>query len=461
MTNPALLDLSELFARCVAATRYEDLPAAAIDTAKKSLLDTLGVMLAASGAEPAVRPFLDLVMESGGTPESTIVGIGRRVPAAAAALANGAMAHCLDFDDRTARGGHAASSMVPAVLALAERKGGISGKTFIQAIAAGQDMFVRLRCNVGANPLWNVSTVLGVFSATAAAAVILALRQEQIASALSIASMQAGGTMQPIYGGTHLRGMYAGFSANAAVNAALLAERGMSGIAGVFEGKAGVLNACFGGEFDRQAILANLGDEHLGADMVYKPWPVVGLSHTYIHAVLQVMDEQSLEPDDVEEIRVLVNEVQHQMCTPLEQRRSPQSAVEARFSLPYIVALAATKRRVGMKDFAPEALQDAKVVAMAQRVVPVEETSEAGNSPSLVGRVVVSTRDGRRFERAGENAPGSPGAPMTWEQLAAKFRGCASAAASPISESNIESLVGLVRRLEYLEDAGGILGALA
>jgi 2-methylcitrate dehydratase PrpD len=454
-------DLCEAFATSVADVRYEHLPGAAVDTAKKSILDTLGVILAASGMEPAVRPVIEHVLESGGTPESSVLGWGHRLPASAAALANGAMAHCLDFDDRTSRGGHSASSMIPAVFALTERKGHISGKRIIAAVAAAQDMFIRLRCNVGATQLWNVSTILGVFSATAAATAVLGLRKDGIANALSIASMQAAGTMQPVYGGTHLRGMYAGFSANAAVNAALIAEKGLSGIHGVFEGKAGILHACFGGNFDRDRIAAGLGEEYIGSDMVYKPWPVVGLSHTYIHATLELMMEQALQPSDVEQIRVFINEGQQQMCTPLEQRRTPQSAVDAKFSLPFVVGIAASKRQVTLRDFTKEALKDPRVLDMAQKVVPVEESGPAWKSNSLVGRVEILTRDGRRFERVGDKVPGSPDAPMNWEQLALKFRDCASAAATPIPSTNVEEAIDLVKNLELLDDAAKVVRSLA
>ena len=103
-------DISNAFADLVADARYEDLSAGAIDAAKKSILDTLGVILAASGVEPRVRALVNLVQETGGRPESSVLGFGGRVPAAQAAFANGAMAHCLDFDDRTPWGAHADSS---------------------------------------------------------------------------------------------------------------------------------------------------------------------------------------------------------------------------------------------------------------------------------------------------------------------------------------------------------------
>jgi 2-methylcitrate dehydratase PrpD len=197
---PMHTDISSDFAAFAAQARYEDLPADAIEGAKKSILDTLGVILAASGVEPAVRGVAELVRESGGRAESSVLGFGGKVPAAMAAFANGAMAHCLDFDDHAPEGHHPSSSIVPAALAVAERRGGVSGRDLIAAVAAGQDMFLRLRRNVGWKQDWHLTTVLGVFSATASACRVLGLDADRTVNALGIASMQSCGTMELAYG---------------------------------------------------------------------------------------------------------------------------------------------------------------------------------------------------------------------------------------------------------------------
>ena len=192
------------------------------------------------------------------------------------------------------------------------------------AIALAQDMFVRLRCNVGWRQDWNLSPVLGVFSATLAGSRVLGLSGEQAANALGIASMQSSGTMETIFAvGSDLRGMYAGFAAKGAVTAALLAEKGVTGISNLFEGKAGIFNVYFAGNYQREEMLKNLGTEYTGATMLYKPWPAVGISHTYIHATIELMKEHRLKPSDIEEIRVWIGSFQQRMCHPLEERRAP------------------------------------------------------------------------------------------------------------------------------------------
>jgi 2-methylcitrate dehydratase PrpD len=454
-------DLCHEFAQNIANTRYENLSPGAIDCAKKSILDTLGVILAASGVEPAARRFAEVVRESGGRPESAVLGFGGRAPAAMAAFVNGALAHCLDFDDRMLRGAHCGSSLVPAALAVAERTGGVSGRQMIAAVAAGQDLFMRLRYNVGWRNDWNLSTVIGVFSATAAASRVLGLDREQIAHALGIASTQSCGVMETIFApGSGLRGTYAGFSAKGAVLAALLAQKGVAGIDSLFEGKAGLFNVYFRGEYDRAKMLANLGSEYLGASTLYKPWPAVGLSHTYIHATFELMKQHRLVAADIDQIRVHVRELQEQACVPLESRRAPQSAMDAKYSIPFCIGLAIARGHVRVSDFDAAALKDPQALAIAQKVVPVEDRAN-WTSDAVEGRVEIVTHDGRTLERLGDNIPGSPQAPMTWDDIVEKFRDCASVSAAPLSSERIEKAQQMVRRLETVSDVKELIEAVS
>lgn len=460
MSNPA--DLSREFASFVAETEYNDLPESAVEGAKKSILDTLGVILAASGIEPAVRGVNDLVRETGGKPESTVLGFGGKAPALMASFANGAMAHCLDFDDHAPEGHHPSSSIVPAAFALAERAGGISGQQMIAAIAAAQDMFLRMRRNVESRQDWHLTTVLGVFSAAAAAARVLGLEKDRIVDALGIAGMQACGTLELAYGvGSDLRGMYAGFSTKGAVLAALLAEKGISGTKSMFEGKAGLFNVYFGGKYDREKMLQGLGTTYSGGSILYKPWPSCGASHGFIHATIEAMKEHALTVDDIEQIRVNVGDFQWQLCDPIESRRAPSTSADAKFSIPFCVAVAATRGRVTVSDFIGDALLDPDVLAMARKIVPVLDHNFDWKMTLPKGRLDIDTRDGRTFSRVGDNVPGDSESPMTWEYLFDKFNDCASLAAVPPSIDRIRKAQELVRHLEALDDATDVIRLLA
>lgn len=451
-------DMQHRFAEFVSKCRYEDLSPEAIDGAKKSILDTLGVMLAATGSTPAVGAVAEVVREAGGTPEASILGFGGRTSAVMAAFANGAMAHCLDFDDHAPEGHHYSSSIVPAAFALAERAGGVSGTHMITAVAAAQDMFLRMRRNVESRLDWHLTTVLGVFSATAAAAHILRLDTQRTIDAFGIAGMSSCGTLELAYGvGTDLRGLYAGFPAKGAVLAALMAEKGVRGVRSMFEGKAGLFNTYFGGKYDRAKMLDGLGRTFSGGSTLYKPYPSCGASHGLIHSTIGLMKESRLAIADVEEIRVHVGDFQYQLCQPLEGRRAPKTAPDAKFSIPFCIAVAATRGEVRIRDFLEANLADPAVLAAARKVVPVLDTGHDWKMKLPKGRMEILMRDGRRFERECDVVPGDAESPMDWNYLDAKFADCASLSATPIPGERIRAAQEKCRGLESLTDATEVM----
>lgn len=455
-------DISEDFAAHTVGTRYEDIPEPARERAKQSILDTLGVIIAASTLEPAVRGVVDLAMESGGREEASILGFGARVPALMASFANGAMAHCLDFDDHAPEGHHPSSSIIPSIFALAERIGGISGKEMIAATALGQDIFLRIRRNVGWRQDWHLTTVVGAFSATASCGRVLGLTHDQVVSAFGIAGTQASGTLEMAYGvGSDLRGMYAGFVSKASTLSALMAQKGIVGPRTIFEGRAGFFKTYFDGTYDRTKMLDSIGHDYTGASLLYKAWPSCGVSHSFIQAMAILMREENLSLGEIEEIRVFVGDFQHRLCLPLESRRAPTVPADAKFSIPYCVALAAVNGTVRLADFTPEGLSNPAALAVARKVVPIPDPSGdwAGKLPR--GRVEVVLADGRCVSRIGDKVPGEEDAPMDWTYLVEKFREAASFSLKPLSLEAIDRTHRMVRSLESMNDATDIMRALS
>jgi 2-methylcitrate dehydratase PrpD len=331
----------------------------------------------------------------------------------------------------------------------------------IAAVAAGQDVFARLRRNVGWLKDWNLSPVLGVFAGTAAAGRLLGLDRERMVHAFGVASMQSSGVMEVVAGtGSNLRGMYAGFSAKGAVLAALLAEKGVTGVDELFEGRYGFFATYFGGRYDREAILDGLGRDHQGSTTLYKLWPAVGTSHSHIHATVDIMVRHDLRPEDIAELRVHVGDYHDLMCQPLDARRAPTTLVDAKFSLPFLVAVAAVRRGVRIADFTGDALRDPQVLAVAQKVVPVPDPALDWKLELPPGRVEIVTRDGHRFDKVGTAVPGNPEAPLTWDDLGRKFADCAAAAATPPSQEQIATAVRTARHLEELEDVTDLVRLL-
>jgi 2-methylcitrate dehydratase PrpD len=418
-------------------------------------------MIAASGLEPAVGAVIDIVKESEGKPECTILGFGGRAPAIMAAFANGALAHCLDYDDQTPWGQHTGSSIVPAVFAVAERRGGISGKEIIAAVAAGQDIFARLRCNVVWKKDWNLSTVLAVFSATAAACRVMGLSEAQTAHAMGIATMQSSGIMEMIAGrGSDLRGMYAGFSAKGAVLAAMMAERGVTGVENAFEGTYGFMNTYFDGRFDRDAILRDLGKAFLGSGTLYKRWPCVGTAHSHMKAAIDIITDNNVALDDIAEIRLHVGDYHDLMCQPLEERRAPRTLADAKFSLPFLVAVAIVRRGMSVRDFSCAGLTDSQILAVACKMTLVRDPALDWKLELPAGRIEIVTSRGSSWIKEGRHVPGNADNPMTWEDIRAKFEECCSVGARQISEDDQAIAQDFAFRLEELSDATQLLRCL-
>lgn len=455
-------DLVHILAAHAAELTYDDLTEAAREAAKKSILDTLGVILAASGLEPAARGVIDVVRESGGSPVATVLGFGERTSPLMAALANGALAHSLDYDDQTPWGQHCASSIVPAVFAVAEKRGGVSGRELIAAVAAGQDIFGRLRCNVGWQKDWNLSTVLAVFAATAAAARTLGLPAAQVAHAMGIATMQSSGIMEMVAGrGSDLRGLYAGFSAKGAVLAALMAEKGVTGIDRMFEGRYGVFATYFGGRYDRDAILKDLGQNFLGSGTLYKRWPCVGTAHSHMKAAIDIVTENNLRAGDIAEMKLHVGDYHDLMCQPLEERRAPATLADAKFSLPFLVSVAAVRRGMSVRDFSAAGLRDPEILEMGRRISLLPDPSLNWTLELPPGRVEIVARDGRRWTREGREVPGSADNPMTWDDVTSKFAECASVSLEPPSPDRVARAMELAQGLEALPDATDLIRAIA
>lgn len=446
-------DLAAVFADHVTATTFDSLPDEAVRAAKHSTLDMFGVMLGASGLMDVMPGIVDLAKDWGGKEESTLIGFGGKVPAPTAAFVNGAMGHGLDFDDHLPEGHHPSVAVVPALLAVAERIGSVSGKDFLTALALGQDIFARLRKNVDWKQDWFMTPVIGAFAATAACAKILGLGNRQVVDAFGAASCQAATTLQIAYGtGSDLRGMYGGFAAKAGVLSALLAEKGVKGTDAPFEGKAGFLEVYFG-NWDRAAMVAGLGQDYQGATTLYKLWPSCGVTHAYIDTALRLMGG----PGRTEEIRTLEifgGDFAKRLSEPVDFRRRPPTAPDAKFSLPYTVALALVKGTVGVGDFSAERRVDPVIGAMADKVEFVEDAKYDWSEELPAGAVRITLHNGeaRHAEAQHDQTPGAARSPLGWKQLTAKFEDCAAHAVRPLTGAACRDLIHDIERLDELPD---------
>jgi 2-methylcitrate dehydratase PrpD len=144
------------------------------------------------------------------------------------------------------------------------------------------------------------------------------------------------------------------------------------------------------------------------------------------------------------------------LMEPRAAKLSPQSPINAKFSLPYTVGLALSRGRVTLDDFGPESLADAAILSLAKRVT-YEEIPGWGMDRAASGELDLRLKDGRVLSRKVDPARGHPLNPVTRDELAAKFRDCAARAANPPSAAESERLIGAVLALEDAQDVGQAL----
>ena len=456
-------DVSAVFAEYIESVKFDDLPQEAVVAAQRSCLDTIGVILGASGLVEPMAHLVDFALGFEGKAESTILGFGGKVPCSLAAFANGAMAHGLDFDDHLPEGHHPSSSLVPALLALSERLGRVSGREFVTALAIGQDVFARIRKNVEWRQDWHLSPVVGVIAVAAACSKLLGLSREQCVDAIGIAALQASGTMELAYGvGSDLRGMYAGFSSRNGLESAMLAKAGIAGTKSSLEGHAGLLPVYFSGGYDRDAMVKDLGHDFQGSTILFKNWPSCGGTHGYIDLAREVMSTNSLVASDVAHITIVGGDFAERLSSPIESRRQPATTLDSKFSIPFTVAVAVAKGTVKVGDFHGGGLADPEVLAISEKVDFRLEDSYNWTDALPGSAIEFILRDGRNIVLESKDAASlSLAHHMGWDELEEKFRDCASYSVNRVATTVLDQVIHGARHLPELADVAMLMSGFS
>lgn len=444
-------EAAQLFAQYTVNLKYEDIPADVRESTKRSILDTLAVTVAGSSQNGQYRALVELIKDAGGKEESTILGFGYRVPSWMAAFANAALNRVLHYDDTYDEAvTHPSCTTVPAACAIAERKKNVSGKDLITAITLGNDITSRMGLSIcerpqGWKPGWYQTPVHGVFGAAVACGKLLGFDVAKMQNALGIALHHSSGTLEG-------PGIPNAFAAKGAVLSALMADKGITGATDCLEGAAGLYNVYYGGDYNRDRLVAGLGSRFESASISLKPWPGLRYFHSYIDATLQLVREQKITAQNIKRITIFVAGYVQGGCEPLEARRKPTTLYEANISLPYLVALATTKRRVLIKDIVPEALNDTLVLQVAQRVFPKNDERFSITNKIGPALVAIELTNGQSYSKQMEIAYGHPRNPMTEEDFLIKIKDCASQSVKPPSDEDVERIIDMGRHLEELDD---------
>jgi 2-methylcitrate dehydratase PrpD len=449
------VDVTRRLVELVAGTTPDVIGAEAREKAGRAFLDTLGVMLAGC-REPSARLVAEQVQEQGGAAEATVIGASLRAPTAQAALANGAAAHALDYDDVQANmRGHPSAPLVPAVLALGEKLGS-GGQDVLDAYVLGFEVECKLGRAIGEQHYalgWHATSTLGTIGAAAACARLLALDADRTRKALGIAASLAGGLQQNF--GTMTKPLHAGWAAHSGVLAAGLAARGFEADATALEGPSGFLRAMSGGaEVDAEAAVRDLGEpwEVIEPGIGVKLYPCCYATHRAIDASLEVRGRRGFDPGTVDGVDLHLSKG---TLLPLIGRL-PETGLEAKFSMEFCVAAALLHGAPGLSGFTDQAAARGDVRTLACRVTCVEDGPEMAYPIEGWARIVVTT-DGGSFEAEVDAPRGDPRNPLTWDELCGKFRDCA---APVLGRDRTDFALGMFTGLEALSDIGDLVRGL-
>ncbi|MGZ8156982.1 MAG: MmgE/PrpD family protein [Burkholderiales bacterium] len=431
--------------------RFEDIPTDAVKWAKWGMLDCTGVAIAGAATQLAsiVGDYLGFV---GGTPHSRVIGLSTKTSAPESALANGALAHALDFDD-VGGFGHPTAVLAPVIYALADLTQP-SGKQAIEAYVAGYEVGNCLadRTTMGKIDTkswrlgWHPTGPYGTIGATCTAARLLKLSREQTMHAMGIAASEACGIQKNF--GTMTKPLHAGLAARNGVFAALLAQRGFTADPDALGGEQGFLRAFKGpGNYIEEVVCAKLGKTYnLSGGLIIKWYPACWSTHRATAGAIELVKENALRPDDIETIEVDLRLI------PLLYT-NPSTGLQGKFSMPFNLALGILKGWSQIPDYTPRHTQDSALRAIMAKVRHVADPEDGSVNVTIV------TRDGRRLSKNVKHAPGDPIYGLQEERTLEKYRACAAyrlpaarLAAVEHDLLNLDAVPNMARVMDALTD---------
>jgi 2-methylcitrate dehydratase PrpD len=449
------MNATALLAEFVTKSRPEDCPEAAVEAARRAILDCLGVMLAGS-TEPAARILQHVARAEGGSPLCSVVGTMERTGAVWAALCNGTAAHALDFDDTNfALMGHPSAPVLAAALAAGELALA-NGSAVLHAFLLGFEVETTLAEVI--NPPhyahgWHATCTLGTLGATATAARLLGLDAAQTRAALAVAASQSSGLKENF--GTMTKPFHAGHAARSGVLSALMAREGWTASDHALDGPQGFFNVLGAGKPALEP-LGTLGTpwKILTTGVAVKPYPSCAGTHSIIDSALELRRVQGIRPEEIEAVTVGVTAGVPRVLI----HSRPRTGLQAKFSAEFAAAAALTDGRVGIATFQDERAQDPDLQRLMERITMVVDPEIPGDRERhMWTRLTVRLKDGRSATIAPRPVPGHPGNPLSLEALRAKFKECAGLV---LPADRVDSAAQMVETLDTCPDLRSLTAIL-
>ncbi len=453
------MTFAQELARCVNSVSYAKLPPEAVYWAKALLLDTVGVALAGVNEE-ASRIIRELTLRTAAEGPAVIFGSDRRVNILDSALINGVATHVLDFDDcSNTMGGHPSASILPALFALAQENP-VSGSDFLAAYVTGIEVNCKFSRGVNFyqyNKGWHPTSTIGILGCTAACANLLKFSDEQTANALAMATSMAAGVKSNF--GTMTKSLHVGNCNRNALFACMLTRDGYTASTEAFDHHHGYFNTFNGaGNYDAAAILPEWANplDITRPGMTMKLYPCCGATHPAIEAMMALVKEHDLKPEAIERVDVLLQtrRLEH------TNRPDPNSALDAKFSVQYVVARAATDRRITMEQFEGDAYKDEAVQRLLPKIHAGTYTTEHFPEEHHFGSVVTvrttcgQTLTNKVFFQLGRTVD----IPAPPELMKEKFDDCAG---RTLPADRVAEIYAVIQRFEKISDVRELTSLLA
>lgn len=454
-------DAAAALARHVIATPASEVPGSAVAAARLFILDTLAATIAGS-AQEGIAPTVQTLSGWAGRPESRVAFYGVRLPVAEAVIANVAMAHALEIDDAHYPAiVHPTAPTLWTALGIADTKR-ISGRDLVASVAIAVDMMVRigLSCPRVLYHGYHTALISG-FGAAAVAGRLTGSTVEQLHHALGITFSQAGATVQAAKDGAIAKRLQPGFNAADGIRAVALAARGITGIRNVLEGEYGFARLFNHGPVDREALFGGLGQRYLGTQLTIKRYPTSRCAHGPVEATLAIAKEHALDWRRVRRVSVSVSEGCFNVAGAPFDESCMVSQTKAQFCIPYTVAAALRWGEMFVDQVQPDALRNAEVAALAEKVAVVIDPALTGEMTFTPVEVAIELDTGEVLRDRIDRLKGSPEYQLTWDEVVEeRVKRAVRHSAVPLSAADIDTLVSCVAGLEELDDASRLTSLL-
>jgi 2-methylcitrate dehydratase PrpD len=466
------MSVMSLLVKNVVNTSYEMLSLDLVEATKRQILDTLGVAVAGStcSVSAEMQRLVTLIKGWGGKEESTIIAFGGKVPAPNAAFINGILSKRRAFDDTQDLDRiHPSGTIIPPAFAMAEYKGGVNGKELILAVALGYDLECRLKSAVGRDIESEFGFVTSYLGATATAGKLLGLNEEKLTYALGRAFNQisGAGNLFDNFGlgqGAIAAGLENGFAAKAGVISVLLAGIGFTSSSDYLEEQNtnNLYRLFYGGFYRPWLVTQDLGKDFRGTTGSLKAYPCCHFQQSAIDATLALLKEHDINPMDIVEIIPHLGVSSYSSVgQPVEKKQNPRNIFQAQFSICWGIASAVIYGKAGIGNFTNEALLDTRIQKMAAKVFPKVELEFARKRVSEPALVEIKMHNGAIYSKRIDYHFGSPENPMSFDDVAAKYKHCCEYAIKSIPLERQDKVIMMVEDLENIDEVAQIIHLLA